>query len=951
MTERISQHKATITEQQQQQTTTNAHVQALEAELALLRTKEERARAVCQAKSLELEQVQRELKGCQHSKRLVTGQNDNNARLLVREKTTSGNLTAAVTKAQSDKAAVLLRLNDAERKMGELDAENQTQICLLRQASDKVIALEEQVKKWQYRDQRQHDILRAYQLEQAATVERLKLEVKVTQQQFDRYLSPVDPAVQTPNQIRRLAYGVVHYMVDRKFSEQQMMQVLTKITADRFDPKASAEAITKHAKSRGKIRLANTTGDIRQHLANCSNKQLEDLLPQDRVMEIQQEGAQQFADALYVHWSILSCTNLKMTLMLSRRQWECLRRILFQRWDAKEGWCRLWCKGVRVPQPHSHTKIAQWMEDVAAEYDLTEVTGGHSAALDLKTHMTKMLTKELHENEFVWEESKGDHGPQYTLRSKLNQTKPIISFMFDAARSLKTRNTTAVAWKLANGSLQSHSPQYTHTVAVSEGNDEQDQLLAHLGGTFAEINGFIKNPTATVETSDVSCEVLACADQKAVHSNYGFGPCKAKFSCPLCYCPHNNFQSNPSDIDITPRTMEEIKLLAHSVVGDCTACGMKIVDKPKVECKGNETPLAKPGMKPPKVPESFAKANQVGVKKKPTWNDLHRNVIYGSSILLKLEPARFAICILHLNLRMVGAMMTHTMFRNLEGPAGDARAEELWKMLVRCGIPIRRIKKPNSATKVTDWYKTVTKHSFAGADAARVLVIWDKAMDCVYPEEYLRSASAEEIKRVETFKSTWRQYIAIWKDLNDLAISKEEKADRIEAKNVKFATTWLQGIGSTTHLYVHLLLAHVPQQLRDLPIDLWFLQTEGLEHCNLIRKRFAQLMSNGHKPGNQRILEVDSYINRFGTAVKAHTKFSGPALPRQLLQKTIVWEHVQREKAELEMEMFQLLDTPLPTFKVEQHERRKIKVEMRKKAFQADTLRQCALHQEEQKIT
>ena len=352
------------------------------------------------------------------------------------------------------------------------------------------------------------------------------------------------------------------------------------------------------------------------------------------------------------------------------------------------------------------------------------------------------------------------------------------------------------------------------------------------------------------------------------------------------------------------------------------------------DCKPGETPIATPGGKPPKVPDKFATYDNQR-KKLPTWLDLHLNVIYGTTVLLKLPPFLFAICILHLNLRIVGTLLFQTMFKNLgTGAKGEAKAEALWGLLLACGIPIKKIKAEKKGTP-TDWYKTITKHSFAGADAARMLLIWPQALQIVFPPGpgEAESVSGVSTEKIALYYRAWSQYCDIWTLLNNLSISKELKADILEDYNRGFACTWRLAFGKTATLYAHLLFCHVPRQLRELPIDLWYLQTEGLEHCNFIRKQFARHLSNGHKAGKGTLVQVDNYVNRFGTVVPAHTKSSGPALAYQLLKNTVVWEHVKQLMEDNQGDKVHVIENSRAT-----------KRESKKVTFAKETLKMASLY-------
>jgi hypothetical protein len=761
---------------------------------------------------------------------------------------------------------------------------------------------------------------RNYQVEQARKVTKLKSQLQASRQRFSNYLKPVKQHVLSGNQVHRLTSAVSTYMADRQFSEDQQSAVISRLAEN-----SSPGSISKYQKARLSLKLGQKQ-QIQLYLTNSNPEHCETLLPPSTVKVFERRGAQNFVDQLYTHWNLALCAHLKFTLKLSRRQWDMIRRTFFQRYDQKLGWCPLWINGVRMSQPFSHHKLKQWIREVAGMYDLQEILDGQTAIVDLDVSISMMLSKECNSERFQWIETRwGD----VQLESKLNQTRPILVISFDAARSLKHRQTTAVSWRLANGSPMAHKPQYTHTVAVSDGNDEHEHLTAQLGSMFDYLNRVLNRCTVDIQTEyrmeQVAIACVACADQKAVHSNYGMGPCKAKFSCPYCHCQNTDFQNPDDQSEI--RTIQLIKLLSHTVEGHCPACDLLIVDKKAKDCEEGETPVAKPGMKPPKVPEKFATFDNRR-RRLPTWLELHFNIIYGTTILLEIEPCMFAICILHLNLRVVGALLFNTMFKHLgTGVKGDKKGEKLWNLLLKVGIPIKKIKGEKKGAPV-DWYQTVKKHSFAGADAARMLLVWKDSLDIVFPVADIEKDNILESQKL-SYVQCWTQYSGIWSLLNNLDIHKDQKADLLDIYNRQFCDTWRRAIGSTATLYLHLLFCHVPKQLRDLPIDLWFLQTQGLEHCNYIRKQFARLLSNGHKC--EREIAVSGYTTRYGTVVDDHVKSSGPGLSYQLLESTVVWEHVKSLMENTEGNKVHSLET-----------KRSLKLKLNKAAVEKETKKQIA---------
>ena len=86
----------------------------------------------------------------------------------------------------------------------------------------------------------------------------------------------------------------------------------------------------------------------------------------------------------------------------------------------------------------------------------------------------------------------------------------------------------------------------------------------------------------------------------------------------------------------------------------------------------------------------------------------------------------------------------------------------------------------------------------------------------------------------------------------------------------------MAGTDSTTHLYIHLLVAHLPQQIRDFGLDPWFLQIQGLEHLHKIRKSWARQMSNCHKHRSEHLVKATDKR-------KAFKRSSGTTMVHQLL--------------------------------------------------------------------
>jgi hypothetical protein len=100
----------------------------------------------------------------------------------------------------------------------------------------------------------------------------------------------------------------------------------------------------------------------------------------------------------------------------------------------------------------------------------------------------------------------------------------------------------------------------------------------------------------------------------------------------------------------------------------------------------------------------------------------------------------------------------------------------------------------------------------------------------------------------------------------------------------------VKAVGATEHLYIHLLVVHLPEQIRRLPVDPWYFQTSGLEHKHKQRKQWAHQLTNHSKPhqkGTDRT--VSGYINpRTHKYVEGYVQGAGPGRIHQLARVEVV---------------------------------------------------------------
>lgn len=208
-------------------------------------------------------------------------------------------------------------------------------------------------------------------------------------------------------------------------------------------------------------------------------------------------------------------------------------------------------------------------------------------------------------------------------------------------------------------------------------------------------------------------------------------------------------------------------------------------------------------------------------------------------------------------------------------------AEALWELLTDHGIPVHRFKLPSR--KYEGHFESISRHSFCGADCIIMLSIWRECLRLVYTEERCtndRTAAAVYDASVEL----WTQYENVWEELNNTDISRTAKAQRVQQAAEEFVRRWQGAVGATSHLYLHLLLVHVPEQILEFGVDLTFLQIQGLEHKHKVRKAFARLMCNMHKKRSSVVVR-----ERKGKALaRPYTMDTGPRAVYQMLKYSLL---------------------------------------------------------------
>ena len=353
--------------------------------------------------------------------------------------------------------------------------------------------------------------------------------------------------------------------------------------------------------------------------------------------------------------------------------------------------------------------------------------------------------------------------------------------------------------------------------------------------------------------------------------------------------------------------------MAHLIPGVCPGCNCVLVEgTPTRAQKSKEKQLAKKEHRPPRVIRQVAKAGDPEPSvpgflkgKGVTWKSIHTGQRYGLRALFDLEPAQFVICILHLNLRITGALLKTGIFANIKGVAGKDSNDEgtlahrVFTWFKGIGVQVKKLH--HVKQNIGAYFQSISSHSFNGPNCAKVLAKIRELLQLIFPPE-LCARDADTKAKYDQWLDIFLFYRDfVWRDINKPWTTEEEKiakACRVEENGIKFLEKWTVVHKATKHLYMHLLVAHLPQQIRYLPLDPWFFQTASLEHAHHVDKARAIALTNSATARTKEERETpmlhsahqrlkrkrgpDGKVVTTTTLVKAHTKTHGPSQMMQL---------------------------------------------------------------------
>ena len=183
------------------------------------------------------------------------------------------------------------------------------------------------------------------------------------------------------------------------------------------------------------------------------------------------------------------------------------------------------------------------------------------------------------------------------------------------------------------------------------------------------------------------------------------GPCP----CPYCVCPKHQL----SDIGVVfpQRSRARTTLLTHTVVGTtCPACNMDIVEE--VTDKQRQVTVHVRGQTYPPVPRHLQES---GV----THLQLHEGIVPGQTVNYHLEPNDWAVCLLHVNLCIVGGLLQKTLLNEkdklVDTMATESHGKQLYDLLKHNGVYFKFSALKNKRSKKMQLHDLTFKQtSFTG---------------------------------------------------------------------------------------------------------------------------------------------------------------------------------------------------------------------------------------------
>jgi hypothetical protein len=542
-----------------------------------------------------------------------------------------------------------------------------------------------------------------------------------------------------------------------------------------------------------------------------------------------------------------TCLNLKLKNLMGREKWNRLRLLLSSIF-VDGTWRRKLVGESQLPVPMlpEARTLLTLQREIEEEFSMS--LDGDMEGKSVKACLNACLVadcKYAQGQGFLEPAGEEFEGALPALVQSCNKRGLCVQFKMDACQSWKGVKQTAIAYRFPRASKTAGSPFDTSEIALFEGDDHWDSVAVHARGTLRSINGYIENPVLEVDGHQTALDICAGCDLSNGNDMLCVSSCKGP--CPCMWCEVKSEAMNPAlKLGAPPvrRTLERILLFAHRACGQCPGCKMQIVaTEAEVLDPTKQVMMAQAGDAEPPKSQYSAYLRFL----KLTWLAAHAGIVYGRHPLLRIQPDKWYMCLLHFNLRVTSGNINHTIFIHL-GKFGDAaeQAKAIVAILSAAGIWVNEKRlAPKSKKKDAPHKKDI---SFVGRDAVGLHSLAEKLMDVVIPPA--EREEDEDTKYVyDKAMVVWNVWRDLWRLLNNGFNDVDDPAEReVRAKEVQeladaYRVAWCRSVGSTKGLYIHIMHEHLADQVRAVG-DLRPYQSQGLEHLHSFRKLIARHLTN-----------------------------------------------------------------------------------------------------------
>jgi hypothetical protein len=622
------------------------------------------------------------------------------------------------------------------------------------------------------------------------------------------------------------------------------------------------------------------------------------------------EGQLLYRDFLQDHLTPALGENMIKTLMLSRVKYNRLNQKLFYTFENDEDGKRvatlMQFNNVPAPQLPGRWKIESYRRKILEVFDLKVENGGLSTSLNLRAVLKADVLASIRQGFFVIIDGEVKQVDGQNVQA-MNYT--------DTANHFKGMKVTASAVQLPDGSATPNSPFHTSEYALFEGSDGYEDILLRGHDEIVQANDLLDNPmldlgpilvpafgSLTEHDSDppqaevtVTCRIDFNFGGDQAHSGAMncIARCNCACPCPFCEVSKHDMCSLKWETRETTRTRERIMLLAHSKLGPCPGCLRMIVPKGRVVDSMKQVELAADGDDDTDVPPQM---KALATKTRPvTHETVHFGVVLGRIPPYHMDPDRWIVCLLHLNLCIVRGLFSRTIIAEYgKLPTSEslaAKIDRMAELLNTAGLRMKKNKlKKNAGKEVSNYDERLKNSGLGGKDAEFMMNARTPILQLMFPEDVcghwipdnvlFQSPEAFDVfydaaERQDVFscvamqksynvRRAWFDWDCTWKLLTSKMPYPGEvsamtdahmrqvwatRADAVYVLAKRFISSWVEGVGNTQGLYLHIVVRHLPDQIRKFG-DLRTRQTQGLEHCHYQRK-VVGLHATNRKPGQR----------------------------------------------------------------------------------------------------